>query len=46
MKEKTRKLDDPACEYDGDVEAVYGKCTHGKLFCHKCSNYEPKDKEG
>lgn len=34
------------CEYDGDVEVVCGKCAHGKLFCHKCSNYEPKDKEG
>ena len=33
------------CEYDGDVEVVCGKCSHGKLFCYKCSNYEPKDKE-
>ena len=33
------------CEYDGDVEVVCGKCTHGKLFCYKCSDYEPKDRE-
>ena len=31
------------CEYDGDVEVVCGKCTHGKLFCSKCSEYEPKE---
>ena len=29
------------CEYDGDVEVVCGKCTHGKLFCSKCSEYKP-----
>ena len=29
------------CEYDGDVEVVCGKCQHGKLFCYKCSDYEP-----
>ena len=34
------------CEYDGDLEVICGKCQHGKLFCHKCSDYEPKDKEG
>lgn len=34
------------CEYDGDVEVVCGKCAHGKLFCSKCSECEPKDKEG
>ena len=34
------------CEYDGDVEVVCAKCQHGKLFCYKCSDYKPKDKEG
>ena len=29
------------CEYDDDVEVVCGKCTHGKLFCSKCSEYKP-----
>lgn len=33
------------CEYDGDVEVVCGKCAHGKLFCSKCSEYEPKEQE-
>ena len=28
------------CEYDGDVEVVCGKCTHGKLSCSKCSEYK------
>ena len=31
---------------DGDVEVVCGKCQHGKLFCYKCSKYEPKEEEG
>lgn len=30
-------------EYDGDVEVICGKCTHGKLFCSKRSEYEPKE---
>ena len=34
------------CEYDGDVEVVCGKCQHGKLFCYKCGDYEPKEQEG
>ena len=33
------------CEYDGDVEVVCGKCTHGKLFCSKCIEYEPREQE-
>ena len=30
------------CEYDGDVEVVCGKCAHGKMFCYKCSDYDPR----
>ena len=33
------------CEYDGDVEVICGKCRHGKLFCYKCSDYKPRNKE-
>lgn len=32
------------CEYDGDVEVVCGKCAHGKMFCYKCSDYDPRRK--
>ena len=31
------------CEYDGDVEVVCGKYAPGKLFCYKCSDYDPKN---
>ena len=34
------------CEYDGDVEVVCGKCQHGKLFCYKCNEYEPRKADG
>ena len=33
------------CEYDGDLEVICGKCQHGKLFCYKCSDYKPRNKE-
>ena len=40
--ERICKYAKPYCEYDGDVEVICGKCKHGKLFCYKCSEYEPK----
>ena len=43
--ERICKYAKPYCEYDGDVEVVCGKCQHGKLFCYKCSDYEPKERE-
>ena len=43
--ERICKYAKPYCEYDGDVEVICGKCAHGKLFCYKCSDYEPKERE-
>ena len=30
------------CEYEGDIEVICAKITHGHLFCAKGSCYEPK----
>ena len=45
-RETLLKHTESYCEYDGDVEIVCGKCTSGKLFCGKCSEYKPKGQKG